>query len=116
MHQKFFPAGTSDKCFEHFEQMLVTGEFKKFDYGKAADNQKAYGSDKPPAYDWENIEGFNIALICGNSDLLSSPKDFEQLNKVFSEKGATTVHYHAFPHGHMGLLYPTTPEPTDTMF
>lgn len=74
---KFFPAGSSYKCLDHYRQVLITDEFKKFDYKTPELNQKKYGQDTPPFYEWEKISGFKIALICGKSDLLASPKDYQ---------------------------------------
>lgn len=54
----------------------MTDEFKKYDYKSAELNQKHYGQDTPPLYEWDKISGFKIALICGKTDLLSSPKDY----------------------------------------
>lgn len=55
--------------------MVLTGEFKKFDYESKEENLKRYGSEEPPHYNLKNIKGLDIILICGTADLLASPLD-----------------------------------------
>jgi hypothetical protein len=43
------PAGTSIQNVIHWTQMVKSGLFEEFDYGW--DNQKNYGTSKPPVYD-----------------------------------------------------------------
>ena len=113
---KFFPSGSSYRCLDHYRQVYITDEFKKYDFGSAELNQKKYGEDTPPLYDWKAISGFKIALICGTGDLLASPKDYKQINDAFVESGLNEVYYHEYPQGHLGLVCPKTSEPTDKMF
>ena len=42
VYGRFYPAGTSYKQLDHIRQMVLTGEFKKYDYG-AIENFKKYG-------------------------------------------------------------------------
>ena len=118
MHQKFFPAGTSFRAADHLRQLVFNNGkgFTKYDFLDPAENLKRYGQEEAPAYNWENISGFKITLIVGKTDLLASPLDTTKVKEVFTEKGASSMNFHEFPHGHMGLLYPKTSEPTDVMF
>jgi hypothetical protein len=67
--------------------MVLSGEFKKRDMGSVDENMKKYGSMTPPAYDLSKIKDFNISMICGRTDLLSSPLDYHQLKNKLSENG-----------------------------
>jgi hypothetical protein len=46
----FYPAGSSTQSIGHFKQMVVTGEFKKYDYEDDTQNIKRYGQVDPPHY------------------------------------------------------------------
>ena len=60
---KFYPAGTSFNCIEHFRQMMISGKFCRFDNGEDYDLSKIKETTK-------------ITLICGKHDLLSSQQDY----------------------------------------
>jgi len=50
-HSKFFPAVSSFKCMEHYQQLLNNGgEFRKFDYGPEI-NLLKYDSEEAPKLD-----------------------------------------------------------------
>jgi hypothetical protein len=51
-----------------------------YDYGSAELNAKYYnGETKPPKYPLENLKDWDIALICGKSDKLAAPEDYNIL-------------------------------------
>ncbi len=56
---------------------MLTGEFKQYQYDTEVENIKKYGTDKPPAYNLDNISGFNICMVCGKGDLLASKTDYD---------------------------------------
>lgn len=45
------PSGTSVMNMHHWKQSLDSGQFKAFDYGSAAENNKHYGQATPPVWD-----------------------------------------------------------------
>ena len=113
---RFFPAGTSIQCFLHFKQMMLDGKFRKFDYGSKEKNQAAYdGADEPPEYDFNSIKGFNISLICGQTDLLSSPVDYSTVKNMLSEND-NNVDFQEYEEGHIGLVVPKNLQITTNMF
>ena len=87
-----FPAGTSVKDFDHFEQFLISDRFGRFDYGRAR-NIKHYGMPTPPSY---NVSALKMptALFRGSEDTLADPADVQHLlhdlrdnkNVVFSKE------------------------------
>ena len=46
-----------------------------------------------------------IALICGKSDLLAAPRDYNAI-KVMLEDQNSLSDFHETEHGHLGLLSP----------
>ena len=82
---KFFPAGASFQSINHFRQLSIHGEFKKYDYESEELNLKAYGQTEPPHYEVKKINGFKISLICGSGDLLASPPDYYWLYDVLEQ-------------------------------
>lgn len=84
---------------------MNSGEFRKFDHGASEKNQKAYGSDDPPAFDLGKIKDYNIMLVCGKTDLLSSPPDYNWLHEVLKKNGNNVI-FKEYELGHLGLLMP----------
>ena len=101
-----FPAGTSVKDLDHYEQFIGQETFARFDYG--AQNPEHYGVKLAPKYD---MEGFKLttALFVGSKDTLAGPADVAQLREklnnsrvVFSKApgqgvGLERRHVHPFP-------------------
>lgn len=71
------PSGTSSQNMFHWKQMLITGEFKKYDYG-ATENLKRYGQRIPPLWNLTNIRR-PLNLFAGDEDLLADPVDVAHL-------------------------------------
>jgi len=67
------PAGTSTKNVLHLSQMVNSGKFNKYDYGKLG-NQERYGSDKPPEYDLSKVRVPTV-VVYGTMDVIAPPKD-----------------------------------------
>lgn len=49
------PSGASLQQGVHYVQLIRSGGFHQYDYENKKDNQRAYGSDTPPAYDLTKI-------------------------------------------------------------
>lgn len=73
-----FPAGTSYRCINHFRQLMLSGEFRKYDFG-IEENFERYKQTFPPSYDLSKIKDVPIAMLCGARDQLSSPEDYRWL-------------------------------------
>lgn len=67
------PAGAGWKNLIHYGQIIQSGRFQRFDYGKAT-NLKKYGSEQPPEYDLSKIK-VKTALFTGDVDILADPED-----------------------------------------
>ena len=62
-----FPAGTSYRCINHFRQLMLSGDFRKYDFG-IEENFERYKSTQPPSYDLSKIKDVPIAMLCGATD------------------------------------------------
>ncbi|XP_065225607.1 gastric triacylglycerol lipase-like [Planococcus citri] len=92
-----FPAGTSGKNLIHCAQLISTGTFSHYDYGKTENNRR-YGSSVPPKY---NINKINVPvrLYSGENDLLSNPIDTKLLyQKLAKPLGLKRINYDKFNH------------------
>ena len=71
--------------------MVVSGEFKKYDYGSAEENIKAYGQETPPIYNTSNISGFKITLVCGKTDHMASKPDYDWVAELLKPNNEIKV-------------------------
>jgi len=62
----------------------------------------------------ENIQGFNIVLVCGKGDLLVSPDDYNWLKDELINNG-NNVEFLEYQQGHLGLVMPKDKEETETI-
>ena len=67
------PAGTSVKNMYHFSQLVGSGLFRMFDYGRL-ENLVRYHSMEPPEYNIQNINT-PIRMMSGSNDWLATPDD-----------------------------------------
>ncbi|KAK3910522.1 Lipase 3 [Frankliniella fusca] len=72
-----FPAGSSLGQLTHYLQVMVTGEFKKYDYGEK-ENLIRYGQPKPPEYNLNNVVA-PVYLNYAEGDPFSPAKDVQRL-------------------------------------
>mmetsp|Transcript_55023 Transcript_55023/g.63290 ORF Transcript_55023/g.63290 Transcript_55023/m.63290 type:complete len:395 (-) Transcript_55023:176-1360(-) len=94
-----FPAGTSVTDILHWKQLLVSGEFKMYDYGKAMNNE-VYGQDKPHKYDLSLISE-DVALFVGTDDLIANTVD---ASKTFDDMRNAKKEIHFYPMGHLTFM------------
>lgn len=87
-----FPAGTSVKSLNHYEQLILKGGFREYDWGKKR-NMEIYGNATPPAFDLSKIT-VPTALFVGSKDLLGDPRDAAALAKALPN--ATVVYNKEF--------------------
>merc|ERR1719204_369861 len=67
------PAGTSTKTILHYSQMINSGKFNKYDYGKLG-NMERYGTPHPPEYDLSKVRVPTV-VFSGTMDNIAPPKD-----------------------------------------
>ncbi|XP_029160088.1 lipase 1-like [Nylanderia fulva] len=76
----YFPAGASIKTTAHFAQIIESGEFRQYDYGRAK-NLVIYNLVELPEYDLANIT-IPVALFYFDDDKLISSMDLKRLSHV----------------------------------
>ncbi|KAI4494095.1 hypothetical protein M0802_009249 [Mischocyttarus mexicanus] len=92
-----FPAGASVKQITHYSQAIVTGSFRKFDYGIRENFQK-YGSTQPPKYSLEKIK-VPVAIFYGENDFLTHSLDVQKIiDKLPNVIEAKKIEYSKFNH------------------
>ncbi|XP_054002055.1 lipase 3-like isoform X1 [Hylaeus anthracinus] len=92
-----FPAGVSAKQLVHYSQSILSGSFRKFDYG-ASENLKIYGSTQPPKYDLENVK-IPIMIFYSENDFLTDPADVRKLvDRLPNVIETRTIEYAKFNH------------------
>ncbi|KAE8739883.1 hypothetical protein FOCC_FOCC014607 [Frankliniella occidentalis] len=74
-----YPAGSSLGQLLHYLQIMVTGEFKKYDYGEK-ENLIRYRQPKPPEYQLGNVVA-PVYLNYAEGDPFSPAKDVQRLAK-----------------------------------
>ena len=93
---------------EHFRQILISDKFARFKLPTQQENLVKYNQVEPPEFNMSRIRDLDITLVCGQSDLLSSPGDYQSLAQQLALENR--VELHEFPHGHLGLLMPANPK------
>lgn len=71
-------AGVSVKTVAHFGQLIMSGNFQRYDEEKEG-NIRRYGTPTPPKYNVSLITS-PIVLVCGQNDWLSTSEDIQILN------------------------------------
>lgn len=72
-----FPAGTSTKDMNHYEQLINSKSFRRYDYGRVG-NLVRYKRFSPPDYPLKDL-GLKTALFVGTADDLGDPTDVGHL-------------------------------------
>lgn len=72
-----FPAGTSVKDLNHYEQFILKDRFGRYDYGTSG-NLERYFWPTPPSYQLKQL-GMKTALFMATNDALADPKDTSEL-------------------------------------
>ncbi|XP_053614874.1 lipase 3-like [Plodia interpunctella] len=73
-----FPEGGSTKQLIHFGQLIVSGTFRKFDYG-TLENLAKYGSATPPDYPLEKVTSKVAIFYADNDNYFSAAEDRAKL-------------------------------------
>ncbi|KXJ79233.1 hypothetical protein RP20_CCG001664 [Aedes albopictus] len=91
------PMSNSAKQLEHFQQLLVTGRFRQYDYGEW-DNVKRYGVEKPPPYSLWRITT-PVTVHYGTADGIVPPEDVRNLAmQLHTSKRVRIVQHDFFDH------------------
>ena len=85
-----FPAGTSAKDFNHYEQFMEKDPafFGRYDYGEEG-NMKEYGMKTPPIYNISSYfmnTGVKIAMFRGADDILVEESDYKLLREKLTDE------------------------------
>ncbi|XP_015182224.1 PREDICTED: lipase 3-like isoform X2 [Polistes dominula] len=92
-----FPAGVSAKQIIHYSQGIVSGAFRKFDYG-FSQNLKKYGSSQPPKYDLRKVK-VPVAIFYGENDSLTHFSDVQKIiDKLPNVIETKKIEYSKFNH------------------
>lgn len=78
------PSGSSYRTFVYYGQVMASGRFAKYDFGKR-ENKKIYGEKEPPLIPLENIS-IPIALFSGSLDALAAPGNVAWLSEQLGDK------------------------------
>ena len=73
-----------------------------YDHESEEKNMEKYGQPTPPEFDIDNIKDFNIVMVCGLSDLVTSKKDYDWVKNRLAPTNKLT--FMQFEEGHLGLL------------
>lgn len=73
-----------------------------YDYEDEALNMEKYGQSTPPHFNLDNIKDFDIIMVCGLGDLVTSKKDYTWVKNRLAEANKLT--FMQFEEGHVGLL------------
>ena len=86
------PSGQSWRTFAYYAQMIVSGNYALYDYGKKKNNE-IYGQDEPKLVP---IEDYSIptALMSGDLDVLAVPIDVEWITQTLGENAVFHKQYH----------------------
>ncbi|KAG0704765.1 Lipase 3 [Chionoecetes opilio] len=74
------PAGTSVRTVSHYLQLVNSGSFSQYNYGKLP-NLAQYGSFTPPEYKLQHVT-VPVALFWSAADWLAAPQDVNRLETV----------------------------------
>uniref|UniRef100_A0A2A4K660 Lipase n=1 Tax=Heliothis virescens TaxID=7102 RepID=A0A2A4K660_HELVI len=92
------PAGAAARQFVHYGQGIASNEFRRYDYGNALANLRAYGSTRPPNYDLSKITA-PVFLHYSASDPVAHVDDVDRLyRELGNPKGKLLIPMSTFSH------------------
>lgn len=74
------PAGTSVHTVTHYLQLIKSGAFRQYDFGRLS-NLAHYGSFMPPSYDLSHVT-VPVGLFWSSADWLAAPQDVAKLQSL----------------------------------
>lgn len=94
-----FPNGASIQQLVHYGQLVKSGEFRYFDYGKKG-NYEHYRDKVPPLIDISEITEVPIAMFVNKQDTLANIYD----NRWLKDQLQSLVHYQESDGGHASFV------------
>ncbi|KAK0162683.1 hypothetical protein PV327_006439 [Microctonus hyperodae] len=98
--RRHYPQGTSVQTLSHYRQIIVSRQFRRYDYGSIG-NKLKYGSFVNSAYSLYKISA-PFVIYYGLDDPLSTPKDIQALLNEIRHGVAKQIPYCKF--GHLDFL------------
>ena len=85
LNKQFHTGHTSLYTILHMAQIIMSTNFRAFDWKNKDDNRRHYGQDSPPQYHLSTI-GVPVAIFWSDNDCLATAKD-----KLKLEQELTTI-------------------------
>lgn len=92
------PAGASVRQSLHYLQFIRSGGFNQFDYDNKRMNQRMYGSDTPPPYNFSQITTPISLYYSKDDNLVAAENIIELQSQLKSLKSAYVVPIEDFAH------------------
>ena len=94
-----FPNGASIQQLVHFGQLVKSGDFQYYDYGKKG-NMEHYRQRYPPQIDIKEITDVPIAMFVNKQDTLANVND----NRWLRDQLQSVVHYQESEGSHASFV------------
>ncbi|KAF2891758.1 hypothetical protein ILUMI_14415, partial [Ignelater luminosus] len=94
------PAGSAIRQGQHAAQLITTGKFQKYDYGKVK-NLEIYGQPTPPQYNLSKITA-PVAIYVGDRDIYAKQEDTD---KTASEISNLVVYRYIEGFSHLDVIW-----------
>lgn len=107
VYASYAPSSTSNWDLCHYGQLMNSGRFARFDYGRAG-NMAKYNSPRVPDYPLQNIPSHaKIGWFQGKNDFLDDEKDGNKLKTILEANNVTLIENYWVPDrwNHFGFLY-----------
>ncbi|KAF2891597.1 hypothetical protein ILUMI_14576, partial [Ignelater luminosus] len=94
------PAGSAIRQGQHYGQLITTGKFQKYDYGKIK-NLEIYGQPTPPQYNLSKITA-PVAIYVGDRDIYAKKEDTD---KTAAEISNLVVYRYIEGFSHLDVIW-----------
>ncbi|KAG9510622.1 Lipase member K [Fragariocoptes setiger] len=85
---------TSVHVLNHIIQTRQTGLLRRYDHGDSELNMQHYGQNEPPEYRLDTIHDAHLAIISGQSDLISTR---DEVDWIKNKTGVTPIEDYVIP-------------------
>ncbi len=79
-------------------------EQRVYNYGEGS-NMKKYGTEKPPLYPLEKVKDLPILMVCGKTDRMCQPGDYNWLKDILKANNSL-IGFVDTEYGHLSILHP----------
>ena len=66
---------------------------------------KKYGTEKPPLYPLDKVKNLPIVMVCGKTDRLCQPGDYNWLKDILKENNSL-LGFIDTEYGHLSIIHP----------